>query len=391
MASGATWFNNGTGQEKEESGPLLPWPVAAVRLADIAWPDGKPWVDNKKYASITAQAAVAAAFSALERAGPAEAGDAPRCGTIMAVASSGADELSQVIPRLAALAETDPRSLAKLLYDEVPDYSYIRGIPSQLGQFVSMATGFLGSNVAVYGEAGASGFGALSLATRLLQSGELDRVLVVGVTSAMSPATMVAFDRDDPFGTQASPGRGPFDLHRAGTLIGQGAAALMLEREDVASARGITPMAGLLSCEAICATTRRKALDEALGLVMAQAEQRPGLWWAHGAGSVTLDLEECHIVGSHLDAPTTASKGTIGNAFECAGLIDVALAAEALAQERIPPVGLLEKPDPALGDVDFVVGVPRDLPGLESALVTALNNGSSAATAGAAIVTRGRK
>jgi len=72
-------------------------------------------------------------------------------------------------------AQTDARSLPRFLYDEVPDYSYIRGIPSQLGQFAAMASGFSGSNVAVYGEAGAGGLGALALAHRLIGSGSSTR------------------------------------------------------------------------------------------------------------------------------------------------------------------------------------------------------------------------
>lgn len=123
----------------------------------------------------------------------------------MAVGSTG-DELGDVMPRVAGMALDDPRPLATLLYEEVPDYSYIRGIPSQLGQFVCMTTGFRGSNVAAYGEVAAGGLGALALALRLLESGELDRVLVVGVAPPSSVTALHSFDRDEPLGTEAAPG-----------------------------------------------------------------------------------------------------------------------------------------------------------------------------------------
>ncbi|MGH3851826.1 MAG: hypothetical protein ACRDRT_19435, partial [Pseudonocardiaceae bacterium] len=136
------------------------------------------------------------------------------------------------------------------------------------------------------------------------------------------------------------------------------------------------------------ASTRIDAIDAAVRSVVDRQDEPPGLWWAHGAGSITLDCEECGSVGRYIDVPTTASKGTIGNAFECAGLIDVALAVEALEQEMAPPIGLLRKPDPQLGDIDFVHGAPRPIPGVRSVLVTTVSHGSRAAMAGAALVAR---
>jgi len=379
MAEGVTFFKQGG-----------TWPAATIDPAHAPWPDGKPWVDNRKYANVAALRAVAAARLALQGDQPrADADDGVRCGIVMAVGSSASEGLGEVMPRLAAMAESDPRPLAKLLYDEVPDYSYIRGIPSQIGQFVAIASSFRGSNVAVYGEGGAGGLGAMASATRLLESSELDRVLVVGVQPPLMPTLSVAFDREDPLGTEATPGRGPFDVERTGTLIGEGAVALMLERADVATARGVTPLAHVLGCETICATARGRALGEAVSQVMGQGADQPDCWWAHGTGSIAIDREECHAVGSRAVAPTTSSKGTIGNAFECAGLIDVALAVEALHQRRLPPVGLLRRPDPVLGDIDFVLGAPRALPAHGNALVTALNHGGNATTAAAALISTG--
>ncbi|MGW2545525.1 beta-ketoacyl synthase N-terminal-like domain-containing protein, partial [Kitasatospora sp. NPDC001574] len=220
MAAGRSFFDS--------DGPL-PWPVAAVDRGTVGWPPGKPWVDNRKYANLAAYWAVEAARLALRQAGrdpdaPDHPGwgDPERGGTVMAVGSTG-DELGDVMPRLAGMALDDPRPLATLLYEEVPDYSYIRGIPSQLGQFVCMTTGFRGSNVAAYGEVAAGGLGALALALRLLESGELERVLVVGVAPPSSVTALASFDRDEPIGTEAVPGRGPFGIHRA---VGRGARAL---------------------------------------------------------------------------------------------------------------------------------------------------------------------
>ena len=387
MASNAYLFSGGPADN--EDAQQFPWPIAKVNPADAPWPQHDAWwIDNQKFANLAAHWAVAAASAALKTAQNADEHDAERCGVIMALAS-GEEESVKAIPKLAALAQTDPRPLATILYEEVPDYSYVRGIPSQTGQFIAKISGFRGSNVAVYGEASAGGLAAMALGVRLLQSGELDRVIVVGVSPPCSPAALALLDRFDALGTEAAGGRGPFDLERRGLLLGQGSAAIALERKESAQKRGLEPLAELVCCETICAATLPQAISAAVELILPEADGTPDVWWAHGCGSVSADAVECQAVGALIRPTTTSTKGTIGNAVECGGLIDVAVAVEALNHEVIPPVGLLRRPDPALGDFDFVKDAPRQVPLMRSALITALGHPSNGATsAGAVLMTR---
>jgi 3-oxoacyl-[acyl-carrier-protein] synthase II len=378
-----------TPSDENEKAARLPWPIARVCSSDTPWPDNEPWwINNQKFANLSARWAVAAAAGALQNAKTAAIDESERCGVIVAV-PTGEEDALRVIPRLAALSQTDPRPLATLLYEEVPDYSYLRGIPSQTGQFIAKISGHLGSNVAVYGEAGTGGLCAVSLALRLIDSGELDRVVIVAVGPPLSAAALAACDRTDPLATEAAPGRGPFDVHRQGALIGHGAAGIVLERRDVALRRGVDPLAELLCCETVYAANLSNALATSVDLVLSQSSERPGVWWAHGTGSLTLDEVECQAVSRLVKAIATSTKGTIGVAFECAALIDIAVAAEALTRQIVPPVGLLRRPDPALGDLDFVTAVARPAPGLRTAMVTALSQGGSGLDgAGAAMITR---
>lgn len=366
----------------------LPWPISKVSSADAPWPSDDPWwVNNQKFANVSATWAVAAAAGALKRSGRVTTTDALRSGVVMAV-PSGEEDALKVIPKLAALSRTDPRPLATLLYEEVPDYSYVRGIPSQTGQFVAKLSGFLGSNVAVYGEAGAGGLCATSLALRLLNSDELDRVIVVGVGPPLSPSALLMVDRADCLGTDAACGCGPFDAGRKGTLVGQGAAAIVLEKKEAALRRGIEYLAEFSSCEIVSASSLPKAIETAVDLVLTNQTRLPDVWFAHGTGSLVLDEVQCQTVRPLLRAATTSTKGTIGTVFECAGLIDIAVAVEALNHDIVPPIGLLKTPDPKLGDIDFVLTSPRREPALRSALVTALGHTPSAiTTAGAAFIT----
>jgi 3-oxoacyl-[acyl-carrier-protein] synthase II len=286
-------------------------------------------------------------------------------------------------------AVTDSRPLAKFLYDEVPDYSYIRGIPSQMGQFVSMANGFRGSNVAVYGETGVHGLGALSLATRLIGSGEVDSVMIVGVSPKPSVTTLVPLDTEEPLAQKAATGSGPFDSARQGTLVGQGAAALLLERESTARARGVRVLARLDGCQVLTTTDRRDSLRAAVATVLGRAGAGTGLWFAGANGSPTGDRDEFDAVQSQVSVPVTSTRGTIGTAFETAGLIDVAMAVESLRRYQAPPIGLLSAPDPSLAGLYPTFGSPTPLAPATGVLVTAWNHGDSSGSAGAAFISPG--
>lgn len=387
MASSTNLFDDRT--EASDYCRRLPWPIAKVHPADAPWPtDDSWWVNNQKFANVSAAWAVNAAAGALKRSGRADVTDAVRSGVVMAV-PTGEEEAIKVLPKLAALSRTDPRPLATLLYEELPDYSYVRGIPSQTGQFIAKLSGFLGSNVAVYGESGAGGLNAASLALRLINSDELDRVIVVGVSPPLSPSALALIDRADPLGTDAAYGRGPFDAGREGTLVGEGAAAIVFEKREAAVRRGIKPLADFSCCETVSAYTLVEALETAVDMVFSTETRRPDVWLAHGTGSVALDELQCRTVGPLVRTATTSTKGTIGTAYECAGLIDIAVAIEALNLDTIPPVGLLQTPDPELGDIDFVLTHPRRVLGLSSALVTTSGNtGGAMTTAGAAFISR---
>jgi 3-oxoacyl-[acyl-carrier-protein] synthase II len=370
----------------------FPWPMAPIDPADIPWPEGALWANMRKYANGSAEAAVAVALLAMDGAKPAEGAEALRSGVVIAVGCLGSDELGDMLGRIAVRSRIDERPLVKLLYDYVPDYSYIRGIPSQIGQFVAIATGFRGSNVAVYGEGGAGGLGALTLAQRIVRSGELDRVIVVGVSPPIAAGVLTALDHEDPLGTEASPGRGPFDTERSGAFPGQSAVAFMVERADAAGIFG-APAAPLelVSCETMCTPKRADALSQATREAVDKAAIQPDVWWSHASGSRVQDAEAVAAVTPQVSAPATSSKGTIGMSFEGGALVDVVLAAESLRRASVPPVGLLERPDPAFtsAGADIVTGSPRPVPAAVSTLVTAVSTGAAAATAGAAVLRLG--
>jgi 3-oxoacyl-[acyl-carrier-protein] synthase II len=87
----------------------------------------------------------------------------------------------------------------------------------------------------------ASGAEALAWAWRMLRAGQADVVVAGGAEAAITSITMAGFAQartmstrnDEP--TKASR---PFDIHRDGFVLGEGAGVMVLERADYAAARG---------------------------------------------------------------------------------------------------------------------------------------------------------
>lgn len=388
MDAGTHFFTHRIYTDPARQDELQPWPVAPIAWGEIAWPQGEHWANSRKYANYAGLAAVAVARDAVGGRVLEDPALALRSGIVIAVGSTNGAELGESIQKIAVLHETDDRPLATLMYDESPDFSYVRGIPSQVGQFVAMATGFRGSNVVVYGESSAGGFSALSFAARMIESGELDRVMVVGIGPTQPIASLAALETQETIATEAVPGRGPFDANRGGILLGQGAVAIVVESE-AARLPDTEALAELLACETLSAARRADAFDAVVRNVLDGRGTRPDTWWASSAGSVASDREECGIVAPHLaGTPVSSSRGTIGGTLECGGLIDIALAIESLARKRLPPIGLLQDPDPAIaGELDLVVGESRPIPDADTAFITAIGYGPNS-TAGAALLTR---
>ncbi len=86
-----------------------------------------------------------------------------------------------------------------------------------------------------------SGLDALGQATRLIQAGAVDAMLVVGTDCEVIPEVLAALNASGSLATRYNddPARAsrPFDRGRDGNVIGEGAAALLLESEAHANAR----------------------------------------------------------------------------------------------------------------------------------------------------------
>jgi 3-oxoacyl-(acyl-carrier-protein) synthase len=206
----------------------------------------------------------------------------------------------------------------------------------------------------------ASGTAALAVATAQAAAyvdGGIDAVVVAGVDLLSDFvyrgfASLGALD--------AAPCR-PFDVSRAGLTPSEGAAAIVLEPEQLASAREASILARFcgwgLSND--CAHPTAPARDGA-GMIRAIrgalatsgfGAAELGHVHAHGTATPFNDAMEARALAAVLgDAagvvPVTTLKGSIGHAFGAAGLLETIASIAAARRGIVPPIAGLRTPEP---------------------------------------------
>ncbi len=210
----------------------------------------------------------------------------------------------------------------------------------------------------------ASGY-ALGLAMDLLESGERDVVVVAGV-DATTESMLAMIGR---VGAQAPARVRPFDVDRHGVLLGEGAAAAVLERAaDVDAGRPVR--ARLRGVGLTCDAYHETAPDPASVLAaMRDAHRRAGLRpdeiglvVAHGTGTQLNDPVEAAALleafGEAARPHVTGIKGAIGHTSGAAALMGLLVAVEAMRISRIPPIAGLDTPIDEARGLDLVTGRP---------------------------------
>ena len=151
----------------------------------------------------------------------------------------------------------------------------------------------------------------------------------------------------------------PFDRDRKGLNLGEGAAMLVLESEDMRRIRGKGARAFVLgsgaSCDAYHLTAPhpegrglRRALEGAI-ISSGVDVRKISFVNAHGTGTQDNDRVESHILHNVLPGvPFLSTKGYTGHTLGAAGAIEAAFTVACLEQRRIPKSAGFDIPDPQL-------------------------------------------
>lgn len=186
---------------------------------------------------------------------------------------------------------------------------------------------------------------ALMLGARMLTAGEAD-VVVAGGAEALSLfhlngfRSLMILDHE--------PCR-PFDATRAGLNLGEGAAFLVMETEESATCRGVTPHAYLTGYGNACDAFHQTASSdngEGAYLAMTEALQMAGLKPsdiqyvnAHGTGTPNNDLSESmalkRVFGENMPL-VSSTKSYTGHTTSASGSIESVICLLALQHQFVP-------------------------------------------------------
>jgi 3-oxoacyl-[acyl-carrier-protein] synthase II len=219
----------------------------------------------------------------------------------------------------------------------------------------------------------ASSSEAILNAREMILAGSADVVVAGGTEACITPLTLSALAqtralsrRDDPLRASR-----PFDAARDGFVLGEGSAILVLEREEVARARGAVVHAWLEGAavtsdalDIVAADPENQSRTMRLSLASAgMTGTDVGFVHAHATSTPLGDLNESRAilqsVGDHV--AVTATKSMTGHLLGASGALGSLATVRALEDGRIPPTVNFETPDPELG-VDVVAGTGRDTP-----------------------------
>jgi 3-oxoacyl-[acyl-carrier-protein] synthase II len=221
----------------------------------------------------------------------------------------------------------------------------------------------LGGPFANFSTACSSSAMALGEAMRTIAAGRADAIVAGGAEALLTPGTLAAWqalrtlapaDASDPAASCK-----PFDKRRAGLVLGEGAAAFVLESEQHARKRGAHIYALLTgygnSCDAAHMSRpdrggQARAMKEALAEAGIPPDQ-VGYINAHGTATAVGDVVEAEAInevfGSAVsDVRVSSTKSLHGHLLGGAGALEFAVSLIAL-EGLIAPTAFLEQPDPA--------------------------------------------
>ena len=215
---------------------------------------------------------------------------------------------------------------------EIEPLWMLKYLPNMVASHISIACDARGPSNTIC-QAEASSLLAMIEGIDLIQRGAADAVLVGGTGAMMATTGMIyrgvkRLSRNVQNPESASR---PFDVNRDGMVVGEGAAAFVLEREDFALARGAKPLVKVLeSCRSFF--PHHDGFSDAIAANLGDVVQRSGLTPgdvghvnAHGFSTIDDDIYEAQAIRKVLgDVPVIVPKSSFGNLGPGTGFVELA-------------------------------------------------------------------
>ena len=301
--------------------------------------------------------AMAAACQAVADSGIAGTLDAERVGVYI---GSGIGGIATFMTEHSKLLSRGPR--------RVSPYFIPMMIPNMASSMIAMRCHFHGPAMPMV-TACASGTNAIGEALRLIRHGYADAMVAGGAEATVNALAAAGFSNMQALSPSEDPNAAslPFDVRRAGFVMGEGAGVLVLEELEHAKQRGATIYAELTgygsTCDAYHMTSPDPSAAESARAI-ADAWRETGLdtdrvyFNAHGTGTPMNDRIETLAIKKALGEDRarritiSSTKSMTGHMLGAAGGAEAVASVLALRDGIAPPTINLTQPDPDC-DLDY--------------------------------------
>jgi 3-oxoacyl-[acyl-carrier-protein] synthase II len=352
----------------------------AGEVKDFAPEDHLP-AKEARYMDRYVQFACAAALEALRDAG-IEIGDGlgPAAGVVIGSGAGG-----------HVLLEEGFHTLSKKGPRRISPFFLTNFLPDASTGHVAILTGAMGPNMAVV-SACATGAGSIGEAAEVIKRGDAEIMIAGGAEAPLTEMLYASFNAlravattgDDP-----SKACKPFDARRDGFIVAEGAAIVVLESLEHATARGARIYAELTgygsandAFDMVASEETGRGAILAMEMALRKAgidRDRVGYVNAHGTGTPMNDRVETQalkrVFGEHAyKLAVSSTKSMTGHMMGAAGAIEAVFSILALHEQVLPPTMHLEVPDPDC-DLDYVANAARPAQDVEAALSNSIGLG----------------
>ncbi|GLS27425.1 beta-ketoacyl-ACP synthase [Marinibactrum halimedae] len=202
----------------------------------------------------------------------------------------------------------------------------------------------------------------------------MQTIMVAGGAEELCPTEAAVFDilfatstkNDTPKLTPS-----PFDQDRDGLVIGEGAATLILEEREHALARGAKIYAEIVgfannSDGSHVTQPKKETMQIAMEMSLRSAgldKSAIGYVNAHGTATDRGDIAESNATAALFgnNVPFSTLKGNLGHTLGACGSIEAWAGIHMMNEGWVAPTLNLKTPDEKCGDLDYVMGAPREV------------------------------
>ena len=277
----------------------------------------------------------------------------------------------------ATTIEDSYRNLFASESGRVRPSAVVMGMNNAAAAHISMTHGFRGP-LLNFSTACSSSASSVGEAYRAIQAGHAEVAIAGGSEALVTYGNLCAWDamRALAHADPVDPSRSckPFSANRTGLVLGEGAAALILESSERAERRGArvyAEVAGYGNAADASGISKPDADGQVRAMRIALADAQLGADGvdyvnAHGTATQVGDIVETSALkaafGSHAgDLRVSSTKALHGHLMGATGALEFLVSIMALVDGVVPPTAHLDRPDPQC-DLDYVPNEARRLP-----------------------------